>query len=69
MEKSTLGLLTKRPEITLSGQKVKILVKTRKGEIGTYIKPEGTMIGLLHRIEFANGDAGLYGLNDFKKIN
>lgn len=53
-----------------NGTKVRIIAKTRKGEIGTYIAPEKTIIGTLHRIEFNNDsqEAGLYSINDFVEV-
>ena len=47
---------------------VRVMIKPdnpRQGEVGVWKGTEKTIIGWLHRIEFPNGQAGLYDEHDF----
>lgn len=52
------------------GQQVKVIspVVARFGEIGSFVRTEDSAIGPLQRVEFPNGEAGLYKAVALKRI-
>lgn len=50
------------------GDSVKILSGPREGQIGKYAGTETTLIGVLHRVEFYDGTAGLFKMSDLKVV-